>query len=132
MLSVEIGFVGFLVLTVALLVAVAWTGFKAKRRIHIPLVFVAVASLAMAIRYALLVGPYYDLESAGIITPIHMLIARLAAVAYALPVLTGMRALKSPGIRPLHRKVAFLVITLTVLAAATGAAMLLMADRVPQ
>ncbi|MCP5023507.1 MAG: hypothetical protein GY930_17275 [bacterium] len=132
MLSAEIGFLGFLILTVVLLVAVAWTGFKAQRRIHIPLVFVAVISLALSIRYALLIGPHYDLESAGIITPIHMNIAKLATVSYLLPVFTGIRILKSPGVRPLHRKVAFLVITLTVLAAATGAVMLLMADRVPQ
>ncbi len=132
MLSAEIGFLGFLVLTVALLVAVAWTGFKARRRIHIPLVFVAVASLAMAIRYALLVGPYYDLESAGAITPIHMVIARLATAAFVLPVFTGMRTLRNPGFRRLHRMTAFLVIVLTVLAAVTGAVMLLMADRVPQ
>ncbi len=127
----EIGFIGFLVLTVALLVAVAWTGFKAKRKIHLPLVALTVASLAMAIRYALLVGPHYDLDSAGVITPIHMTIARVTTAAYLLPVITGVRTLKNPSCRPLHRKAAFLVIGLTVLAAITGVAMLSMADRVP-
>ncbi|MBL4770020.1 MAG: hypothetical protein JKY61_02460 [Planctomycetes bacterium] len=132
MLNAEIGFLGFLLLTVALLVAVAWTGFKAKRKIHIPLVFVTVASLGMAIRYALLVGPHYDLESAGVITPIHMFIARATTAAYLVPVITGIRTLKDPSFKRWHRKAAFLVIGLTLMAAVTGVAMLSLADRIPQ
>ena len=131
-MGVEFEFLGLLVLTVALLVAVAWTGFKAKRRWHLRLVALSVVSLILSIWAALRVGPYYDLDSAGIITPIHMAAARIATVSYLLPVVTGLRTLKNPANRPLHRKVAFLVIGLTVLAAITGAVMLLMADRIPQ
>jgi hypothetical protein len=130
-MGVEQGFVGFLILTVALLGAVAWTGFRAQRRWHLRLVVVAVVSLAMAIRYALLVGRLYDLESAGIITPIHMAMARIATAAYLLPVITGLGTLRDPSWRRWHRRAAFTVIVLTVLAAVTGAAMLSMADRLP-
>ncbi|MCA9002739.1 MAG: hypothetical protein KDB61_12505, partial [Planctomycetes bacterium] len=77
-MTAEIGFVGFLLLTVALLGGVAITGLKAKRRLHLKLVVATVISLAVAIRYALLVGEHYDLESAGAITPIHMTMARVA------------------------------------------------------
>ncbi|MFT4649178.1 MAG: hypothetical protein ACI87O_000519 [Planctomycetota bacterium] len=130
-MSAELGFLGFLILTVVLLGAVAWTGFKAQRRLHLRLVVLAVISLAMAIRYALLVGPHYDLESAGVITPIHMAVARVATVSYLLPVITGLRTLKNPSGLALHRKAAFLVIGLTLLAAVTGAIMLSLAERLP-
>ncbi|MDF1836292.1 MAG: hypothetical protein P1V35_00350, partial [Planctomycetota bacterium] len=104
MVGAEVGFLGFLVLTVMLLSGVAWTGFKAKRRLHLRLVVLTVVSLAMAIRYALLVGPHYDLESAGVITPIHMATARIATASYLFPLITGLRTLKHPETRGLHRK----------------------------
>ncbi len=123
-MSDQQGFLGFLLLTVALLVLVAWTGHKAKRKLHIILVVVTVLSLASSIRFALLTGRHYDLESAGIITPIHMFVARAATICYLLPVVTGVLTIRKPSYRKLHGKVALLVIAVTVLATITGAMML--------
>jgi hypothetical protein len=127
----EAGFVGFLVLTVALLSAVAWTGLRAKRRVHVPLVVLTVASLALAIHFALELGELYDLESAGPITPIHLFVARVATVCYLLPLVSGPLTLRNPRYRKLHGRLAWLVIALTGLAAATGTWMLLAAERLP-
>ncbi|HPF14551.1 MAG: hypothetical protein H6830_05695 [Planctomycetes bacterium] len=129
-MSHEQGFLGFLLLTVLLLVAVAWTGLRAKRRLHIPLVLLTVASLGMAIRFALKVGQHYDLKAAGAITPIHMFMARTATFAYLLPVVTGILTLRQPRHRRLHGIVARVVIVLTLLATLTGALMLWKAPRI--
>jgi len=125
--SDEVAFLGLLLLTVALLIAVAITGKRAQLRAHITLVCCAVAGLASAIYFALQVGQHYDLEAAGPIPPIHMAMARIATAAYLLPVITGVMTLRRPRYKRLHGKVALLVIALTVLATVTGAIMLSMA-----
>ncbi len=128
-MSVYTGFVLFLFVTLALLGGVVSTGLAAKRRMHIPLVVCAVASLGVTIYFAEKLGEVYDLESAGWITPVHLTIAKITTLAYLLPIATGIATLRRPGARPLHRRVAFLVLGLTVLAAVTGTWMLLASDR---
>lgn len=130
-MSITVGFLVFLTLTVLLLVAVILTGFKAKRKVHLRLVAITIVSLATAIYYAERLGTLYDLEASGRIYPIHLWIAKAATVSYVLPLVTGFLTLKNPGMRRRHRWCAFLVVTLTLAAAVTGAAMVWMSDPLP-
>ncbi|MBM3987587.1 MAG: hypothetical protein FJ294_06480 [Planctomycetes bacterium] len=114
----------FLLLTVALLGLVVYTGLKAKLRLHLALVVLTLLSLALAIVAALALGKLYDLESAGWITPVHLNLARIATYAYALPAATGVMTLRNRQHRKLHFRMAMFTLTLTVLAAVTGAWMI--------
>ena len=89
------------------------------------------ACLALTIHYALEVGKIFDLASAGWITPVHMWMARVATASYLLPVVSGLRTIQHPPTRKLHRKIAFLVLSLTVATAITGTWMLLASKRLP-
>ena len=90
-----------------------------------------VLSLSVAIYYAILLGDLYDFEAAGWIYPTHMWIAKVATASYVLPLTTGLLTLKNPKMRGKHRWCAFLVVALTLAAAGTGAAMVMLADRLP-
>ncbi len=122
------GFVFFLLLTVALLALVVVTGLRALRRVHIPVVIAAVISMGLTIYYAERLGESFDVESAGWITPVHLWIAKITTVAYLLPIVSGVRTLRRAERRPLHRKLAFLVLGMTALTAVTGIAMVWMSD----
>lgn len=124
------GFVIFLLLTVVLLMATAWTGKRAMRRIHLPLVACTVAGLSLSIYYALALGPLYDLEAAGWIYPLHMFLARLATFSYVAPLVSGIATIRDGRHRTLHGKIAGTVILLTVMAAVSGVWMILAADKV--
>ena len=124
-------FVAFLLLTVLLLLGVLVTGLKARRRSHIALVCTALVSLGVTIYFAEKLGESYDVRSAGVITPIHLTLAKITVVAYLLPIVTGIQTLRNGKRRRLHRKFAFLVLALTVLTVVTGTAMLAMAERLP-
>jgi hypothetical protein len=116
----------FFVLTVAALGAAVFTGFKARRRWHIASVVGVVAMLGATIYFALEVGKIYDLESAGVITPIHLTLAKITTAAYLLPIIAGLRTIYRPASRALHRRLAYVALTMTVLSAITGAVMILM------
>ncbi|MEO0650035.1 MAG: hypothetical protein AAFZ65_05105 [Planctomycetota bacterium] len=123
------GFLFFLGLTVVLLGAVAWTGFTKRIALHIPLVVASVASLGGAIVFALRLGDLYDLESAGLITPVHLTLAKVATAAYVLPLVTGVQTMFDRERRHRHKQAAFIALGLTLAATATGAWMLLAAER---
>lgn len=125
------GFLLFLVLTLVALGVAVVSGFKARRKIHIPAVATAVVLLLVTIYYAEQLGTQYDLESAGAIYPIHLFFAKTTTPAYLLPIITGIRTLKRPATLVWHKRLAFLVLILTVLTAVTGTAMVLMADKLP-
>ncbi len=127
-MSPAAGFLVFLVVTLVLLASAVWTGFAHRRRAHLTLVVSAVAALGVTIYYAERLGQLYDLESAGAITPIHLFLAKLTTLAYLLPIASGIRLWFRPGGRALHRVLAFLVLGLTVVTAATGTAMVLLAE----
>lgn len=129
-MSADVGFVLFFALTLVFLGLVVATGLRAKRRWHLLFVACALASLVATIVWALRLGEHYDLRSAGVITPIHLFIAKMATVAYVFPLLTGLRTIFHPKTRSLHRKCAFVALGLTVLAAITGVLMLAMATRI--
>lgn len=122
-----VGFLTTLGLTLVFLGCAVVTGYKAKRKWHLTSVASAVLMLVATIYYALELGELYDLESAGIITPIHLTMAKVNTAAYLLPVVTGIRTLKDPKARKLHGRVAWSVLILTVFTAATGGLMLLWA-----
>ena len=123
------GFLGFLVVTLALLGGVVWTGYRDNRPIHITLVVSAVASLGVTIYFAEKLGELYDLESAGWIYPVHLAIAKTCTVAYVLPVITGILTIKKSSNLRLHRISAFTVLGLTVLTAVTGTWMVFASER---
>ncbi len=117
-------------MTVVLLVGVTLTGLTRRMRLHLPLVGAAVASLGGAIFFAVQLGELYDLEAAGLITPIHLGLAKLTTALYLAPLLTGLATLRARGparerLRPWHRAAAFLVLGLTVVTTVTGAWMIL-------
>lgn len=114
------GFLTFLILTLAGLGGVFWTGLHQQRRRHIPLVFVTVVFLGLAIFYAERLGQGLDLKKAGWIYPVHLALAKTTTVAYLAPILSGFATLRNPGRRGLHGKLAWTVLVLTVLTALTG------------
>jgi hypothetical protein len=124
-LSALTGFSICLAATVVFLGCAFATGLKAKRKWHLASVACTVCMLAASIYYALKLGHLYDLKAAGIITPIHLTLARSTTVGYLLTIGTGLRTIFIPKTRPLHRKMAFLVLSMTVLTAITGTIMLL-------
>jgi hypothetical protein len=119
-----IGFSAALGLTLLLLGLVVYTGLRARRRAHLIGVAGALLALATAIYYAEQLGEHYDLESAGWIKDVHLLMAKLAVIAYLLPIASGLVTLRRPKTRPLHRRLAFLTLFLTIATAVTGTIML--------
>lgn len=130
-MSTETTFVVAFGATLVLLGAVTWTGLGARRRAHLLFVALTLGALAWTIRCALDLGRVYDLASAGIITPIHLTLAKVNTAAFLVPIVTGIRAWFVPGAVRLHKKVAWAVLALTVVCAITGTIMILSADRRP-
>ncbi|MBK7642933.1 MAG: hypothetical protein IPJ19_07760 [Planctomycetes bacterium] len=130
-MSASVGFVVFLLLTLACLAGAVSTGLRAWRRRHLACVAGAVACLVATIYYALALGHLYDLDAAGWITPVHKTMAKVATASYLLPVVSGVRTIFHPPTRRLHRKIAFLVLSLTIATALTGTWMLLASPRLP-
>ncbi|MEM9799744.1 MAG: hypothetical protein AAGA20_05410 [Planctomycetota bacterium] len=127
----EAGFLTALLTTVALLVGAAVMGRSRRIRAHVAFVVCAVASLAVAIACALRLGQLYDLEAAGVITPIHLTIARITTLIYLWPLVTGPLAARGRVPKRVHHAGAYLALGMTLLATATGVLMLLGAERLP-
>lgn len=125
----ERGFVAFLALTLALLAAVVWTGLHSRRRVHLPCVAATLLALGLTIFFAEQMGANYDLSSAGLITPVHLWLAKATTVLYLAPLVTGVLTIRDPRWRLRHRVCAFVVLALTVATAVTGTWMLLAAER---
>lgn len=118
-----LAFAAAFLVTLALLAVVAWSGVRAKRRVHVPAVGLTVASLCVTIFYAYRLGHALDLKSAGVITPIHLFLARLATLAIVVTIGIGLRALFVPRTLRLHKRAAWISLSLVVLAAITGLVM---------
>jgi hypothetical protein len=125
----EVGFVAALAVTLALLAVVVTTGLRARRRVHITSVVLTLAALGTTIFFAERMGEHYDLATAGLITPVHLTLAKLTTLAYLAPLATGVLTIRDPRWRRRHRVCAFVVLALTVATAATGTWMLLAAER---
>lgn len=122
------GFLGFLALTLAALAVTVVSGHRAKLRVHLPFVALSVAFLGTTIYFAERLGELYDLESAGLIMPVHLALAKIATGSYLLPVVTGIMTLRNRRHRRLHLLAAIVVLVFTVAAAATGAWMVFAAE----
>ncbi|MDZ4775054.1 MAG: hypothetical protein SGI72_18190 [Planctomycetota bacterium] len=114
--------------TLALLVAVVVTGKKRIVKPHIVCVVLTLVALGWTIFEAYKMGEVYDLKSAGIITPIHLTLAKITTFALLAPLVTGVRTLYVPKTRSLHAKLAYVVLALVVVCAVTGVAMILMSN----
>ena len=130
-MTAELGFVLALLSTLGLLGLVVTTGLRARRRLHLTFVAAAVTALAITIVCAVRMGKHYDLAAAGMITPVHLWLAKLTTLAYLAPVVTGILTIRDATWRPKHRICAFTVLALTVGTAITGTWMLLAAERLP-
>src|SRR5262245_36335135 len=130
-MTAERGFVLSLVLTLVLLAAVVRTGLSARRRLHLSCVAATLSSLGITIYLAVKMGAHYDLSGAGLITPVHLWLAKATTLAYLAPLATGVLTIRDPRWRPRHRVCAFVVLGLTVATAVTGTWMLLAAERLP-
>ena len=125
----ELGFALFFALTLILLGVVVASGLKARMRVHIPAVIGALACLGTAVFFAVQLGDIFDLEAAGVITPVHLSLAKIATVSYLLPLVTGVLTYRDRSKKRLHFRVAMLVLVLTVLAALSGTWMILASPR---
>lgn len=131
MSNVKVLFPFFLVLTVLLLAGVVVTGLTGRVKPHLTLVGLTLASLGLTIFYAAQLGELYDLDSAGAITPVHLMLAKIATFAYLAPAISGAMTLRNRAHKRLHFRLAMVVLGLTVAAAGTGLWMLLAAQPLP-
>ena len=125
------GFLGSLALTLCGLGVVFWSGLKARLRVHLPAVACTVLLLGLTIWFAERLGREYDLESAGLIKPVHLALAKLATAAYLMPLTTGVLTWRNRRWRTLHLVAAFTTLVLTVAAAVTGTWMVLASEPLP-
>ena len=121
-------------LTLASLVVTMVTGLrwriKRRRKVHIGSVVVALGFFAWTIATAYKLGALYDLESAGWIYPVHMVLARTGTAFLLLPAISGLVVLKTGKHHMRHRVLAFVAFGTVALAAITGFWMLYMAPLV--
>ena len=125
-----VAFPSFLGLTVLLLGVVLFSGLKGRLRLHLPAVALAMVSLGLTVYFAEKLGERYDLKAAGVITPIHLTLAKVTTVAYLLPVVTGILTLRNRSYKRLHFRVAVGVLALTVPTLVTGCVMVYLAPLV--
>jgi len=122
------GFLAFLALTLVALGATVATGWKARIRPHLACVASSLVLLGATIYFAEQLGAEYDLEMAGWVTPVHLALAKLATVSYLLPIVSGVATLRDRRRRRIHLVLALTTLGLTVAAAATGMAMILLSE----
>ena len=126
-MNASVGFVVFIVITLACLTGAVITGRAARRKLHLRIVAVTVISLAVTIYCAEQLGKLYDLEAAGWIYPFHLLIAKVSSASYLVVIASGYATVKNTARRKTHAAIAYSVIGLTVLTAITGTWMILAA-----
>lgn len=120
-----VGFCGALAATLALLGGVVYTGLRARVRLHLGLVATTIVALVATIYFAKELGERYDLQAAGLITPVHLKLAHWTTGSYLLPIASGIATLRNRRWRRVHLYLAMLTLALTVVTAVTGTWMLL-------
>ena len=101
-MSPSLGFPSSLALTMLLIGAVFMTGLRGRLRLHIPLVVATLVSLGVTIYFAEKLGEGYDLEAAGLITPIHLTIAKITTAAYLFPIVFRAFVLAPDTVSDVH------------------------------
>jgi len=114
--------------TVLVLAVTVVTGLKAIRRVHLTFVALSLVSLGVSVYFAERLGRHYDLESAGLVTTIHLTLARVTTAGFLLPLVTGFLTLKNPLRRRLHGRVVFLILALVVVTLVFGVWMIVAAE----
>ena len=128
----ELQFVAALAVTLVLLGGVVVTGLRKQRRRHLPLVALAVLSLGITIYFAERLGKHLDIHSAGLITPVHLMLAKVTTVLYLAPLTTGILTLRNGRHLGKHRVSAYGILVLTVLTAVTGTWMAMASERLDE
>jgi len=96
------------------------TGRAARRKIHLRFVALTVICLSLTIYYAKQLGQLYHLERLGWIHDFHLLISRVTSASYLVVIGSGLATLKRASRRKTHSRIAYSVLTLTVVTAVTG------------
>lgn len=116
-------------LTLAALLVTMVTGLRwrvqRRRGLHIGSVVVALGLFGWTVKAAYDLGHLYDLPAAGWIHPVHMFLARLGTAFLLLPAISGVVVLRTGKHHGRHRVLAFVAFGTVVLAAVTGAWMLM-------
>jgi len=115
--------------TLSLALSAVLTGRAGRRRAHVWLVGAMFASLLVTILCAERLGRSYDLKAAGVITPVHLMLAKITTLAYLGPVITGVCLWRNPRWRTRHRRAVAVALGLTAVALVTGTWMILAAER---
>lgn len=121
-------FVASLCVTLLLVVLALVTGRRGRRRAHVRTVLAVFASLLVTILCAERLGRSYDLQAAGMITPVHLTLAKITTLAFLGPVATGLWLWRDPRGRTWHRRTVALALGLTTAALVTGTWMILAAE----
>ncbi len=125
----EIGFFSSLAVTVVLLAGVVVTGKTRRLAVHVRFVAAALLGLVASVYFAIKMGELFDLEKAGVITPIHSGLAKVTSVASLWPPVTGPMAVRGKASLRIHRTGAWFALFMTVVATDTGLMMLYGAER---
>lgn len=127
-MTVALGFLCSLAVTLLVLGVTVWSGVKARLKVHLPAVATAVVCLGVTIYFAERLGEEYDLDKSGAIKGVHLFLAKLATLAYLMPLVSGVLTLRDRRHRRLHLVLALVTLLLTVAAAVTGTWMVLAAE----
>ena len=127
-MTASVGFTSFLILTSFCIALVVLTGVRGRRKSHFSLVACLLVLLGMTVFYAEKLGEEYNLETAGMITPIHLTLAKATVLSYLLPLISGFMTLRDIRKKALHFKLAMFVIAMTTVTFVTGLMMILSAE----
>ena len=108
----------FLCLTVVLIVADLWTGFRGNRRAHVPCALITVVCFALAIFNAEKVGGYWRFEA--LYLKIHLAAAYAGTALALLTVVTGVLHFFNKMGRVWHKRIALLFVVFVFLSTATA------------
>lgn len=118
-------FLANLALTVVMLAVTLWTGKTGRRRAHFTAAPSTVVVLALAIWQAELFGKGYDFDTLRL--RVHLICAGLALASLPGTVWSGLKLVRHPQVRAVHRRWVFAFVVLTVLAVLTAGWMFLSA-----
>jgi hypothetical protein len=117
-MSAAAAFFTALFLTVALMLASLWTGLRRLRRLHLWFGPLTIASLAVAVVFAVRLGRSYAFAPGPM--AVHRVFAVLAGLLGVLLAATGLLLLRRPALRAWHRRCALTFAAAAICATATG------------
>lgn len=112
------GFYIALAITVVLLVATLFTGFRRRRRAHVPLAVSTVLALLAAIYFAETIGSFWNFPKWPL--RIHLSFAWAGTILLLPVIVSGVLALRREGPAPGHKKIVFAFLAAVGCAICTG------------